>query len=770
MPNGGPPMRTESVTVLGLGKEGREMLAPIARHLERVGVYFPQPDADDPSASAESSIFGRLVAMDRQNQFEDPDQTPSHTIEFALRNRQNKNPDEMDIDYLHPDATVGTQQDAKQHRGIGRYLLEVNYEHIRERLQAEVEALAPDESGLRTIHQVWIVHSMGNGFASGAMPLLASLIRELEVEIATETGSKILIGGIGILPSLPESSAGPDPPASRFVNTYTTLRELEYLQKSSDSDTDRYPLELSLPAADSRDRIELEIPPFHLYGFAKQTFANQNATAQPQSVTNTISAALGAFTATRSQPYYGGAPDPRGIGRPPRYGASIFVGRGPPPNRSESFEWFWVSGQTVRVQTQQIQEYQAKTAERKSIERELSTITSELHSLSEEKEYLSNILSNDGYSELLSETSEEIIETTLSGLPETDAKKWIQDQEQKLSDNIDEDITEAAAKYVFYRRLGHSYSKQARDVHFAQEVEETADQLGRSVDETLSESPLDWWQDDIKPALEEDLAHYEDLRDSTLPIRIFRLRELEDRIDWYTERKEFVNKVASEFERLQTLGDWCRKHSEQYRAQLTESLAEYDSTIDELVQDRDQYETQKEELISEMELLETELQNKDRDQDGVSLPVQVEEIKDSKGINTLSEMYKNDIINPDSVIEVIQTTVNELVDWGTFRVFGLMEETNRSVLIGSDISLNTNPYSDVTVQWVDADFPSSILFVCVKEPYEMNQINEYSRLHECFVDPPRNIAELFETDSLSDEEVRRRFAYPEFIASSDDQI
>lgn len=746
------------VLVVGIGGAGCEMLSEVAQFVDREG----------------TSDRYRLVGID-SDQRALTERAPEQATRYHLQADQKMMENAWrNLDYLQDFqdfSGVVPATGTERYRPLGRFLVDSDADAARleSLLENEFKACAGGDDAI----QVWVVTSLGGGTGSGAAPLVMAVLANCQRRLELEAD----LHGLGSLPRLDELSshvANPVGMSEHYANAYTALTELRRLMNLDGETT--YPLEIGVNAVQKgirTDSIKIKENPFDSYWLV-------------------------------------GAPEPNGLEQNIFEHANRLVARlihyvGTTTTRDWLREGclYSVAGVTIDAPLSEIDRYRRLGRKVEELESKIAALRSDIDELENAAESIEAVLHADRSA--INWTDEEsaksfgpfgadlvtgcirIINRLVADTPHADR---FNDVAESFASNRGNSLPNKAPVKVLVRYLfiltALEQTGEAIDSHqFPAYLRQLQSKwLSGENDEVLSsEEEISEWQCDVISALRDHHHELKERNDQSM-IPAF-LSTMDDRLNDLDAELDKAEQLSDIFNSLEQFESFLREERTHTRRQLNEILSDLESRATER---RDEQEAVRSELAEHSRRrsrLGTALRNPENDGRRVQIPIQSPEAANQNYENLVS-LISNGVVDDavlrealERALPLLEEPVEDLRD-GTFGRHGrlgvLVDDSNRDLVQ----RLLTNPTEELglihsrryqhgydLVPWIRSG--NFFMLACYRS-IELGQTTEFSTVHSCFTDPEVDISSLFGESlkqGISDEELHRRFAYPELVGFID---
>lgn len=764
-------MTTHLVLVIGIGRTGCNILSAVDEVVTEEGVK-------------DHFQFLAIDSSHRDLQAFAPESATTYklTIDREAYNRASDS-----LGYLQSGPELVPEAGTSRQRPLGRYLVDSNADsaNLYDCLLDQINTLSETPSDKP--RQVWVINSLGGGTGSGAFPLLTLLLQRCSSEIE----KAVEIYGIGSLPrldGLQEQIDVPDGEPVHYANAYTALVELRRLMNIDGETT--YPIEIDIdssPANISSSSLSIDQNPFEGYwllGFNEpDRFHGGDGSRM-----NRVAARLIFYLAS-----------------------------------ADTDDWFRqghlysIAGVSVEIPIEELQQFYTINQELSQLDDELGTLRNRRESLITAAEWIESLLritsqmspADGSETDIFSGTAESlpigenlksdckelisvISATTEPDSPLTDVfEKRIQNIAQKNREEIPDNVpTEPAIMFLCASLLRKQtrreiathplpdYLGKLRNKWLSDEIDEPPQPEIVSERSSQGES-FQEWRETLLNRLQEQLDDLQKRVSNSLIPRFVsssgqQLIEFEDDV----ERAE---RFVAEYESLRDFEAYLTAQIEETRHQLKEQRRNLEKKAEDKQEEWEKTQQRWARLSQQRSQLESSMKDPTHQEGRVCVPLQFEgdtaesEFRNSNFTSLLSRgvLSKQDLRKSlEKSISLLEEPVEDLAE----SQFGKTTGKLGIIAAGSDhsllkeILLDRKDKSDslqrelyyhfeVLDDIVSGTQVSSLYLLGFYSPVSLHYTSEFGTINQYYTDPDLDVSSLL--GSISDSDLRERFAYPE---------
>jgi len=440
----------------------------------------------------------------------------------------------------------------------------------------------------------------------------------------------------------------------------------------------------------------------------------------------------------------------------------------------------------VHLPTEDITRYWELSDEIQNIESEVSRLEGELAELEGSIHYLNDLL--------VQGTDEESSTPEATDLARSHARNYcryamgheslegtIAEIQNRLGTPEQVD-TETVAAYVFTQMLVERLTQKVQQHPFPEELERAREKYAGLVDESRWDGSRGFWEDVLRPALEDRRDRIEHELDEAFTGRIFKRSRLVELIEETIEDLDRTQSSFEEYKKLDGTREEVRNRWEEMDARLR---CRWNELEDRQREKRNALETRRRrlsDLRTKRERVEEQLADR-RVGQYTQLPMvnlndlQPESLDGIDGLNELIDRGFLEIEEVSRALTHVFDGIEEPIEdqalcidrSNTSEAFLLANDVNYELVTehvgehsGRIPQTSLDTFDNVT--HVDLADPFAIHAVGVFAPIELKNTSEFGTIDEYYTDPNRDLSAQFDAQ-VTDEDVTRHFAYPELFAA-----
>jgi len=359
------------------------------------------------------------------------------------------------------------------------------------------------------------------------------------------------------------------------------------------------------------------------------------------------------------------------------------------------------------------------------------------------------------------------------GLEQLVVERTISEYEDRL-DTPEFVDAEPIATYLVTKPLRQPVSEELSCHPFPNALEDVSVGPQDSEIEITDASPdevVQYWDDVVKPTLEETIKHYETSLEETSFLQVLERSRLESTLKEYRSEYRRLDSLHTEYKHLHELDEWvvdehldAEMRLHERRSELEERLSKTENRLDRLRRKRTR-------LEQKCETIRDRLSSAQTTPYLTRLSVTDVEIAagsvESGRIEELSDLVEQDLLEPNSFERALGAALSRLAEpvedrsavSGPREAVLVVQATERDAELLVDVS-----GFDEVIDQRSTD-PYAVRFTALFGPIDLEATSEFGTIDEWFTDSDRDVSAQF-GGGVSDDTVVRSFAYPELLPDS----